>query len=271
MATWAIGDVQGCFDSLERLVEAIGFDRHSDHLWFAGDLVNRGPRSADVLRFVRDLGDRAVAVLGNHDLNLLAVAAGHRKPRKHDTVHDVLDAPDHDDLVDWLRACPLEHTEGRYTMIHAGLLREWSLDECAAMARRAERHLRGDDWIDLLGRMYPNGRPDADPNDRDAWTLATMTYVRGLDEDGVPTKYSGPPDACPEGVRPWFEGRNDERTILFGHWAAAGFDRGPGWVALDSGCVWGDGLTAFCLEDERVVRVPTAEAPDDLPTGYALT
>src|SRR5687767_4464767 len=138
MATYAIGDVQGCYDELKQLLTTAGFQAQ-DRAWFVGDLVNRGPKSLDVLRFVRDLGDRVVVVLGNHDLHLVAQHEGFERPRKDDTFHDVLAAPDRRELVDWLRKRPMMHAEGGYAMVHAGLLPQWSIAEALQLAREVER------------------------------------------------------------------------------------------------------------------------------------
>src|SRR5262245_45008221 len=143
MATYAVGDVQGCFDELRELLRVISFDRKKDRLWFVGDLVNRGPQSLQVLRFVRDLGARAVTVLGNHDLHLVTQFEGFERPRKDDTFHDVLEARDARELVDWLRKRPLMHQAGAWAMVHAGLLPQWSIARALALAGEVEAALRG--------------------------------------------------------------------------------------------------------------------------------
>ena len=143
MATYAIGDVQGCYTELRELLDALAFDPSRDTLWFVGDLVNRGPASLDVMRFVRGLGDRAVAVLGNHDLHLIAVALGTQKTRRDDTLDAVLAAPDRDDLVDWLHRLPLLHVAQGHALVHAGLLPQWNIDQAAQLAREVESALRG--------------------------------------------------------------------------------------------------------------------------------
>src|SRR5260221_161038 len=146
MATYAIGDLQGCFDPLQELLGETGFREAEDRLWFVGDLVNRGPQSLEILRFVEGLGERAVSVLGNHDLHLLMVAEGRAEAHRKDTLGAILDAPDRDELLTWLRGLPLMHADGEYTMVHAGLLPSWSVRKALDLAREAEHALQGSDW-----------------------------------------------------------------------------------------------------------------------------
>ena len=159
MATYAIGDIQGCFEALERLLETIGFDPRADRLWFVGDLVNRGPDSLPALRFVKDLGERAITVLGNHDLHLLTVAAGFARVHRGDTLNEILAAPDRDDLLTWLRTRKLMHAEAGWTMVHAGLLPQWTLARALELAREVEAVLAGPGHAELLRAMYGN-EPD---------------------------------------------------------------------------------------------------------------
>src|SRR5712692_6138247 len=159
MATYAIGDVQGCFDELQRLLARCAFNRTRDHLWFVGDLVNRGPKSLEVLRFVRSLGDGAVVVLGNHDLHLVTQHEGFERSRKDDTFNDVLAAPDRRELVDWLRTRPMMHARGGYAMVHAGLLPQWSIDKALTLAREVEATLAAPDYRQFLQHMY-GSKPD---------------------------------------------------------------------------------------------------------------
>lgn len=255
MATYAVGDVQGCFATLERLLARVGFDPGADRLWLVGDLVNRGPRSLEVLRFARGLGDRAAVVLGNHDVHLLARAAGLARRKRFDTLDDVLAAPDRDELLGWLRARPLLHREAGHVMVHAGLLPGWTIDDAAARAREVEALLAAGDLAPLLDR------PRATPA---AVTLAAMTRLRVCTTDGeMEPKFKGPPEEAPAGTRPWFAvpGRKSAGTpIVFGHWATLGLRVRPGdFYALDSGCVWGGALTALRLDDGALFQEPAAD------------
>jgi bis(5'-nucleosyl)-tetraphosphatase (symmetrical) len=247
MSTWAIGDVQGCGAPLRALLARLKLGP-SDRVWFAGDLVNRGPDSLGVLRLVRDLGDQAVAVLGNHDLYLLARAGG-RRAKKRDTLDAVLAAPDGPALVDWVRARPLLHREGAWVMVHAGFDPRWTLLEAQQRARAAEAALQG-----------PEGLQQAMPKrGRLAETLAGLTRVRMVHADGkLDEAYKGPPGEAPAELAPWWtqSGVPGPVTVVFGHWAALGLYQAPGLLALDTGCVWGGALTAVCLEDGRVVQQP---------------
>lgn len=264
MSTYAIGDLQGCLDALQRLLEEIRFDDSRDRLWFVGDLVNRGPDSLGVLRFVRGLGPRAVAVLGNHDLHLLVAAGGFAGLHREDTFQDVLAAPDREACIDWLRHRPLLHVEGDWAMVHAGLLPQWTVERAAALARETEDLLRSDQCDDFLRTMYGN-HPDRWDDGLAGWDRArvvvnAMTRMRVCTPDGVMEfRHKGELANIPAGHVPWFdvpERRSRSHTILFGHWSALGFRRGEGYVALDSGCLWGRALTAFRLEDGKPFHVP---------------
>lgn len=262
MTTYAIGDIQGCYDEMRRLLDTIGFDPAQDRLWLVGDLVNRGPQSPEVLRYLRGLGDRAIAVLGNHDLHLLVVAAGVRKPHRGDTLDALLEAPDRDDLLDWLRRQRLMHAGEGYAMVHAGLLPQWSIAQALALAREVETALQGADYGEFLNCMYGNTpaqwRDDLKGYDRLRVIVNAMTRLRLCTPDGVMefTHKTGLTDA-PAGYLPWFDvpGRASSNTpVLFGHWAALGLTLRPDILGLDSGCVWGRRLTAVRLEDRRVFQ-----------------
>ena len=274
MATYAIGDVQGGFAPLQALLAAIDFHPERDRLWFAGDLVNRGPASLAVLRFVRGLGDRAVCVLGNHDLHLLAVAAGAAKLKPRDTLADVLTAPDREELLAWLRARPLFHYDADYAWgcVHAGLLPVWDVPQAQALAAEASAALRGADQAGALARMYGN-EPAAwdDTLTGDARLrviINAMTRLRFCTPEGaMRLNEKGAPGSQPAGVLPWFSIANRRTAgmrLVFGHWSALGAGlhgdpEGEGVaVSLDSGCVWGRALTAFRLEDQRFFSVPCA-------------
>ena len=251
MATWVVGDVQGCSQPLLRLLERIGFGA-DDQLWLAGDLVNRGPDSLGVLRWARDQApDQVHAVLGNHELHLLAVAAGARKAKRGDTLAPILTAPDREALLDWVRDRPLAHHDRGWLLVHAGLLPAWDLPTTLERARHVERALRGPDGAALLTKAGPRKLRAA---------LHALTRLRFVDADGEPDYGpKGPPGSAP-GCAPWFDapGRRwaGQARIVHGHWAALGLRVSPEVVSLDTGCVWGRALTAFCLEDERVVQVP---------------
>jgi bis(5'-nucleosyl)-tetraphosphatase (symmetrical) len=263
MATYAIGDIQGCFDELQALLQAFRFDRANDRLWFVGDLVNRGPASLATLRFVRELGDRAVVVLGNHDLHLLALAHGYAKARKDDTLDEVLAAPDRDELLDWLRRRPMIHAAGDTVLVHAGLLPQWDIAAAQSLAREVETELRGRRHEKFLETLY-GSRPDrwADDlsgADRLRVVVNAMTRLRFCTRDGVMEfQTKGETTQAPRGYMPWFDvpGRKSTRsTIVCGHWSALGLRVSPKLLALDSGCVWGGQLSAIRLEDRRLYQV----------------
>lgn len=260
MAIYAIGDLQGCYDELRALLDQIHFRADRDRLWFVGDLVNRGPKSLESLRFVHDLGDNAVTVLGNHDLHLLAAAEGGRRPGPKDNFHDVLAAPDRDALVDWLRLRPLLHHDPEldFLMIHAGLAPTWTPADAAGHAREIETVLAGDDFRSFLARMYGD-RPDCWSDDltgieRLRVILNCFTRLRMCDPSGrMQLDEKGGPWQRDDDLVPWFEvpGRASSDTrIVFGHWSALGRYAGANVWALDSGCVWGQSLTALRLDGE---------------------
>ncbi len=260
MAVYAIGDIQGCYDELRALLKRLAFSTDRDRLWFVGDLVNRGPKSLEVLRFVRDLDGNAITVLGNHDLHLLAAAAGGRRPNPLDTFDEVLTVPDRDDLIDWLRHRPLLHQNADSTciMVHAGLAPQWDIARAKACAAEVEAALRSDDYRDFLAAMYGD-RPDlwSDDHqgiDRLRFSLNCFTRLRLCDRDGrLHLREKGGPWGRSDGLVPWFDapGRASAGTdIVFGHWSMLGRHQAPGVYALDSGCVWGGALTALRLDGE---------------------
>lgn len=265
MALYAIGDVQGCFDELRALLKKLDFDRKRDRLWFTGDLVNRGPRSADVLRFVRDLGDRATTVLGNHDLHLLAIVLGDARPSKRDALDDVLEAPDRDELVAWLRQRPLFHWDQDigHALVHAGLVPQWSLPMAQRLACEAEASLRTDNAF--FRHMYGD-EPDQwnealSGHARTRFIVNALTRLRFCDANGhMALGEKGPPGSQPPPYLPWFTARqvDDEGSIVFGHWSLLGAKRLGRHIALDSGCLWGRTLSAICLDarDAEFIEVP---------------
>lgn len=259
MATYAIGDVQGCFDELRRLLAQCAFDPQEDRLWFVGDLVNRGPKSLETLRFVRDLGERAITVLGNHDLHLVTQHEGFERPRADDTFEDVLEAPDADELVGWLRTRPMMHAEGAYAMVHAGLLPGWSIDRAIALGREVEKALAAPGYRDFLANLY-GSKPDRWTDSLSGWDrlrviVNAMTRMRFCTAEGT-MEFKAKGQQAPGGYRPWFDFRpRGEQAIVCGHWSALGLKLAPQLAALDTGCVWGGALTALRLDDRRLYQV----------------
>jgi bis(5'-nucleosyl)-tetraphosphatase (symmetrical) len=269
MTTFVIGDVHGCFDTLQALLGRVRFDRRADRLWLVGDLVNRGPKSLAVLRWAAELGDRLTVVLGNHDLHLLGRAWGVAVVKRRDTLAEVLAAPDREDLLAWLRTRPLLHRQNGCVMVHAGLLPAWSIEKAERLARETEKWLRGDDaprLVETIGRKvaerWKGGMSDWD---RARAALAGFAKLRTLQPDGrMCADFSGAPAEAPKGCLPWFAvpGRKSaEATVLFGHWAALGLFRGDRVTGLDTGCAWGRCLTALRLDDGKIFQEPALEEP----------
>jgi bis(5'-nucleosyl)-tetraphosphatase (symmetrical) len=257
MPTYAIGDVQGCYDELQALLDHIAFNPAQDQLWFAGDLVNRGHQSLQVLRFIRDLPN-AVVVLGNHDIYLLSLANGH--PFKDHTVQDVLTAPDCQELIDWLRRQPLLHYDPRlnYVMTHAGVLPQWSLIQAQHYAREVEAVLQSDDYAQHLDDLYGDQPDQWQENlsgyDRLRFIVNAFTRMRFCTRDGqLNFSCTGKISSAPKDMLAWFQVPHraiGDTPIVFGHWAALeGKTQAPGVFGLDTGCVWGGSLTAMRLED----------------------
>jgi bis(5'-nucleosyl)-tetraphosphatase (symmetrical) len=263
VASYAIGDVQGCYSHLCHLLEKIRFDPAADRIWLVGDLVNRGPESLQVLRLVKGLGAAATAVLGNHDLYLLMVAAGFSRRGKDDTLARVLEAPDCDELLHWLAACPLIHVEGGFAMVHGGLLPAWSVERASALAREVEAALTGKDakafLLALQGDKPEKWSDQLHGQDRLRVIVNVLTRMRFCSPDGrLALRAKGGPEDAPPGTLPWFRApdrASRSHTVVFGHWSALGFFRDHGVIALDSGCVWGGKLTALRLEDGEVFQV----------------
>ena len=263
MATYAIGDIQGCYESLQCLLEKIAFNPELDTLWLVGDLISRGPDSLATLRFLYSIRNSIEFVLGNHDLHFLAVAYGLRKKSQSDTLEPLLNAPDRQELIDWLIQGKLLHTDEtlEFTMVHAGIPPMWSLDQAQAHAREVEAVLQSRYCRDFLSSMYGN-QPNRWKNkliglDRLRLITNYFTRMRFCTDEGVlelETKESMA--AAPLGFAPWFSfsGRKTRsEKIIFGHWAALeGNTNTPNIYALDTGCVWGGALTALRLEDEMI-------------------
>lgn len=266
MAVYAIGDVQGCYTALLALLDRLHFDDTRDQLWFAGDLVNRGPQSLEVLRFVKALGEGAITVLGNHDLHLLAVAHGRRRLKKQDTLADILAAPDRDDLLTWLRHRPLLHHDTTFgiTLLHAGMPPQWTLTMAQSYAAEVEAVLRGPEYLyffdHLDSQAQTQGGVASGKWERLRYTTHCLTRLRFCDTTGrLNDEATGPPGSQPPPFLPWFaipQRASADLTIVFGHWSSLGLYQAPGIYALDTGCVWGGALTALCLETREHVSVP---------------
>ena len=263
MATWAIGDVQGCYFELRRLVDAIHFDPERDELWLAGDLVNRGPDSSSVLSWAMDHEDSVHAVLGNHDLYLIARALDAVAPKKRDTLDALLASEVGNELVNWLRRRPLVHRRGAWLMVHAALHPSWLISDVEAEARDLEAVLRGSGARAILQESYRSSpthwAPELPVRERRLASLAVLTRLRCLDsEGGLTFDYTGTLSDCPQERIPWWRAphqRPEGLTVVIGHWAALGYHREPGLLATDTGCAWGRHLTAVCLEDGAVMQV----------------
>lgn len=256
MSIYAIGDIQGCFDELLRLLETVSFDPKADQLWFTGDLVNRGPKSLETLRFVKSLGNSAITVLGNHDLHLLAAACASSTDKKN-SLDQVLEAPDRDELLEWLRYRPLLHYSDNYCLIHAGLPPQWDFRQAQHMARLAEQALRAPDYRLFVRQMYGNEpdlwSPDLKGVARLRFIINCFTRMRYCDAEGrLDFDHNGPPGTQPENLMPWFEvpnRKNSDLRIVCGHWSSLGYYEGQNCYAIDTGCLWGGQLTALRLGD----------------------
>ena len=262
MATYAIGDIQGCYDELRALLVKIQFKPDCDRLWFCGDLINRGPRSLQTLRFIHSIKDNSHIVLGNHDLHLLATAYSHRHPGKKDTLSEILDASDASNLLEWLRFQPLAHydSELQLLMVHAGLHPDWSLDKTLLLAREVESVIQGKQHIDFYKHMYGD-KPKNWDDSLQSWSryrfiTNIFTRLRYCDMNGQPAlNAKGAPGTQAEGLLPWFEiphRRTRQQAIIFGHWSTlpqAGRTAINNTYPLDSGCLWGGSLTAMRIDD----------------------
>ena len=268
MATYAIGDIQGCFETLTRLLERVGLNPRRDRIWLVGDLVNRGPRSLDVLRWAYTFGDRLTAVLGNHELNLLAAAAGIRKIKPRDTLEEILVAPDREQLLEWLACRPLVHVEEPFVLVHAGLLPAWSVVQARELAAEVESELRSEDRVHVLNALFEDPNPlswneSLSGTERLRAITNVLTRMRTCTKEGrMCLDFSGPPDAAPSGCIPWFDlptrSRRSE-TVICGHWAALGLRLEGNLMAIDTGCVWGGALTAIRLEDRKIFQEPLVD------------
>jgi bis(5'-nucleosyl)-tetraphosphatase (symmetrical) len=260
VATYAVGDIQGCCDEFEVLLTQLAFDPTRDRLWLTGDLVNRGPRSLDVLRLVKSFGSAAITVLGNHDLHLLAAALTPGEQLKpQDTLGEIFEAPDRDELLAWLRSLPLLHHDAAlgYTMIHAGLPPQWDLATAQSCAAELEHALRDEArCLELFTHMYgdrPNRWSDELRGvERLRFITNCLTRLRFCRADGtLELKFKGKIESAPSNIFPWFRApqrRSRDLRIVCGHWSALGYHDGDGVLSIDSGCVWGGKLCAVRLD-----------------------
>lgn len=259
MAQYVIGDLQGCYDPFRRLLDRIAFDPATDRLWLTGDLVNRGPKSRKTLRFVKDLGDAAISVLGNHDLHLIALANGIKLARSdYASLQKILLKDDCGDLIDWLRFRPLAHYsfDLNTLMVHAGIPPQWSVEDTLGFAAELEQVLRGDAYVSFLENMYGNSprkwSPDLKGKKRLRFIVNSLTRMRMVDKKGaLNLKYTGQPHNAPKRLTPWFDvvdARWKGTRVVFGHWSALGLVVNDDLIAVDTGCVWGRQLTAVQLD-----------------------
>lgn len=264
MTTYVIGDLQGCLEPLKRLLDKLQFDRSKDRLWFVGDLINRGPKSLQTLRYVKELGDSAVCVLGNHDLHLLAVVHGYRKASGKDTLKRILNAPDRDELCHWLANRPLLYSDEKlaHTMVHAGIHPHWSLKQAQKQSRRLHKALT-QNLDETLRHMYGNTpvywNKKADDHHRNRFCINVFTRMRYCQLDGALSfDFNGSPGAAPAHLRPWYalpDRKPLNTRIVFGHWSShPGI--GPDFVVpTDRGCVWGGCLSAYAIESNTTTYV----------------
>jgi bis(5'-nucleosyl)-tetraphosphatase (symmetrical) len=264
MSTYVVGDIQGCHESFLELLKAVAFDPHQDKLWITGDLVNRGEDSLAVLRWCMAHDHAVVAVLGNHDLHLLAVAEGFVPPHRKDTLDMILGAPDRQEVLHWLRHRPMVHRQGDWLMVHAGLAPEWSGEEAVHYARELEQALQSPKWKQFFQHMYGNEprrwSPDLAGQARLRFLANAFTRTRYLHRDGsLEFQHKLGLGTAPPELIPWFDfpaRKSTDVRVLFGHWSALGLLVRKDVVALDTGCLWGGALTAFRLEDEQCFQVP---------------
>lgn len=273
MSTYAIGDIQGCYQQLNQLLDLINFSPESDMLWFVGDLVNRGPQSLEVLRYIMSLQDRAVTVLGNHDIHLIATVLIRGKARKKDSFNEIMHAPDRDEIIYWLRQQPLFHHDEQsgYSMLHAGVAPQWDLAQIKSLAAEVQEALSGDNHLDYLAGIYGNEPAvwsnDLEGADRLRCITNYFTRLRFCDQNGV-MEFSekGPPGSQADPWVPWYAVKDRQSAnlkILFGHWsthqAAKESSKKHQVYPLDTGCLWGGELTAMRLDDQQLFRLDCSE------------
>lgn len=267
MATYAIGDIQGCYKTFRNLLKRCEFDPSKDQLWLAGDLVNRGPKSLDVLRYVKELGNSAVCVLGNHEIFLLALHLGvlHRD----NTVYldPILKSKHREELIDWVRHWPIMHHNKKYGLVHAGIMPCWSVPQAAKEARGVEKILRSSEIADFIAYAYAHQEENYAVGltgfEKSAFALHAFVHMR-MCQNATRLRYgyTGKPEDAPKGQMPWYQIKNRpslSHTILFGHWSALGLRAYANCIALDSGCVWGEALSSYRLEDGAIFVERSAE------------
>jgi bis(5'-nucleosyl)-tetraphosphatase (symmetrical) len=267
MSIYIVGDVQGCFTPLEQLLDKVNFNSRQDQLWFVGDLVNRGPQSLEVLRFIKNLGNAAVSILGNHDLHLLCVAEGYQKAHASDTFDGIFNAPDKGELLTWLRWRPMIYHDQGVTMVHAGILPQWSITEALSLGAEVETALRGEDYLEFLIHMYGNKPAKWSDElvgmERLRVITNAMTRLRLIDKEGkMDFSFKGKIQEKPKDLYAWYDFPNRKTkkdTIIFGHWSALGLHMESNILALDTGCLWGGCLTALRLEDRKLFQVSCRE------------
>ena len=287
---FAIGDVQGCCDDLDRLLSLLDKNNPKHHFWFTGDLINRGPDSAQTIRTIMSLGARAKTVLGNHDLHFLAMASGFRNPGKKDTAAQILDAPDAAQIIDWLRQQPLLHLDEQFALCHAGIYPSWSGSDAARYAAEVSDRLKSDQWQSAVSEMYGNvpaaWSEQLNGAQRLRFIVNSFTRMRYLQPDGsldlltkegrlskegslskegrlskedrLSEKSSDPPSLETAHLTPWFDWPNRaiKQTIVFGHWSTQGLVNRPHTIGLDTGCIWGGSLTAMDIDTRQITSVP---------------
>ena len=262
MATYAIGDIQGCYEELRQLLKKINFKSDCDTVWFTGDLVNRGPKSLETLRFIKSLEDNAISVLGNHDLHLLAIAYTQKKPGRYDTLDEIFNAPDREDLLNWLRHLPLIHvdTDIQITMVHAGIHPDWSINKAKTLAAEVKTVLQSEQHISFYENMYGD-KPSTWSDDLQNWPRLryitnVFTRLRFCEKNGaLALNHKCEPGAQPEELQPWFSIENrcsQNDSIIFGHWSTLILAKDIQYqnvYPLDTGCLWGGHLTAMRIDD----------------------
>jgi bis(5'-nucleosyl)-tetraphosphatase (symmetrical) len=272
LSTYVIGDIQGCFSTLKELLHQISFSPKNDAIWIAGDLVNRGNDSLRSLRWAKALNQSTRMVLGNHEIHLLAVYFGIKKSRKSDTIKEIIEAPDADELIDWLRGKKLVHLADNKLLVHAGFSPNWDLDHVLKLGSRIESLIQGRLCEDFLRYCFDKSLPPIKSDWPElAIGLHILTHIRACKRDGtLNTDFSGGLDEIPPTFHPWYELAHatiKTKQVFFGHWAAHGFKITEPFFCLDSGCVWGRELTAFRLEDSKAFHAPSVESKWVIPNA----